>query len=167
MILLSWVTEHLSNFGSVFSRIRDAGLKIKPEKCSFLKEKVKYLGHIVSKEGITADPEKTATLKTWPTPTSTKEVQQFLGLANYYRRFIKDFAQMHKLTEQTSSFLWTTECQKSFEILRHLLSSPPILSYPDFTKPFILDTDASNDGIGGVLSQLDKDGREHVVAYAW
>ena len=162
-------TEHLSNLGSVFSRIRDAGLKIKPEKCSFLKEKVKYLGHIVSNEGIAADPEKTATVKTWPTPTSTKEVQQFLGLANYYRRFIKDFAQiakpLHKLTERTSSFLWTTECQKSFEILRHLLSSPPILSYPDFTKPFILDTDASNDGIGGVLSQLDKDGREHVVAY--
>ena len=162
-------TEHLSNLGSVFSRIRDAGLKIKPEKCSFLKEKVKYLGHIVSKEGIAADPEKTATVKTWPTPTRTKEVQQFLGLANYYRRFIKDFAQiakpLQKLTERTSSFLWTTECQKSFEILRHLLSSPPILSYPDFTKPFILDTDASNDGIGGVLSQLDKDGREHVVAY--
>ena len=140
-------TEHLSNLGSVFSRIRDAGLKIKPEKCSFLKEKVKYLGHIVSKEGIAADPEKTATVKTWPTPTRTKEVQQFLGLANYYRRFIKDFAQiakpLHKLMERTSSFLWTTECQKSFEILRHLLSSPPILSYPDFTKPFILDTDAS------------------------
>ena len=118
-------------------------------------------------EGIAADPEKTATVKTWPTPTSTKEVQQFLGLANYCRRFIKDFAQiakpLHKLTERTSSFLWTTECQKSFEILRHLLSSPLILSYPDFTKPFILDTDASNDGIGGVLSQLDKDGREHVV----
>ena len=89
-------TEHLSNLGSVFSRIRDAGLKIKPEKCSFLKEKVKYLGHIVSKEGIAADPEKTATVKTWPTPTSTKEVQQFLGLANYYRRFIKDFAQIAK-----------------------------------------------------------------------
>ncbi|KAL5475730.1 hypothetical protein EMCRGX_G025580 [Ephydatia muelleri] len=162
-------TEHLSNLGSVFSRIHDAGLKIKPEKCSFLKEKVKYLGHIVSKEGIAADPEKTATVKAWPTPTSTKEVQQFLGLANYYRRFIKDFAQiakpLHKLTERTSSFLWTTECKKSFEILLHLLSSPPILSYPDFTKPFNLDTDASNDGIGGVLSQLDKDGREHVVAY--
>ena len=169
IVLGQTFTEHLSNLGSVFSRIRDAGLKIKPEKCSFLKEKVKYLGHIVSKEGIAADPEKTATVKTWPTPTSTKEVQQFLGLANYYRRFIKDFAQiakpLHKLTERTSSFLWTTECQKSFEILRHLLSSPPILSYPDFTKPFILDTDTSNDGIGGVLSQLDKDGREHVVAY--
>eukprot|EP00731_Ephydatia_muelleri_P022408 Em0014g999a len=137
--------EHLSNLGSEFSRIRDAGLKIKPEKCSFLKEIVKYLGHIVSKEGIAADPEK----------------KQLL--------FIKDFAQiakpLHKPTERTSSFLWTPECQKSFEILRHLLSSPPILSYPDFTKPFILDTDASNDGIGGVLSQLDKDGREHVVAY--
>ena len=107
-------TEHLSNLGSVFSPIRDAGLKIKPEKRSFLKKKVKYHGHIVSKEGIAADPEKTATVKTWPTPTSTKEVQQFLGLANYYRRFIKDFAQiakpLHKLTEQTS-FLWTTECQ--------------------------------------------------------
>eukprot|EP00731_Ephydatia_muelleri_P034416 Em0059g1a len=121
-------TEHLSNLGSVFSRIRDAGLKIKPEKCSFLKEKVKYLGHIVFKEGIAADPEKTATVKTW--------------LQQVPRRM-----------------------SKVLRILRHLLSSPPILSYPDFTKPFILDTDASNDGIGGVLSQLDKDGGDHVVAY--
>ena len=158
-------TEHLSNLGSVFSRIRDAGLKIKPEKCSFLKEKVKYLGHIVSKEGIAADPEKTATVKTWLQQVP-RRCNSSWDWQTTIVDLIKDFAQIAKpLHKLTSSFLWTTECQKSFEILRHLLSSPPILSYPDFTKPFILDTDASNDGIGGVLSQLDKDGREHVVAY--
>ena len=158
-------TEHLSNLGSVFSRIRDAGLKIKPEKCSFLKEKVKYLGHIVFKEGIAADPEKTATVKTWLQQVP-RRCNSSWDWQTTIVDLIKDFAQIAKpLHKLTSSFLWTTECQKSFEILRHLLSSPPILSYPDFTKPFILDTDASNDGIGGVLSQLDKDGGEHVVAY--
>eukprot|EP00731_Ephydatia_muelleri_P039115 Em1119g1a len=158
-------TEHLSNLGSVFSRIRDAGLKIKPEKCSFLKEKVKYLGHIVSKEGIAADPEKTATVKTWLQQVP-RRCNSSWDWQTTIVDLIKDFAQIAKpLHKLTSSFLWTTECQKSFKILRHLLSSPPILSYPDFTKPFILDTDASNDGIGGVLSQLDKDGGEHVVAY--
>ena len=80
--------EHLHNLDLVFSRIQEAGLKIKPTKCAFLKEKVKYLGHIVSKEGVAADPEKTAKVKTWPVPSSVKEVQQFLG----------------KLTEKNSSF---------------------------------------------------------------
>ena len=98
-------------------------------QCAFLKEKVKYLVHIVSK-GEAADPEKTAKVKTWPVPSSVKEVQQFLRLANYYRRFIRDFASiakpLHKLTEKNSSFLWTKECQQSFETLREQLSSSPV-----------------------------------------
>lgn len=162
--------EHLYNLDLVFSRIQKARLKIKPTKCAFFKEKVKYLGHIVSKEGVAADPEKTVKVKTWPVPSSVKEVQQFLGLANYYRRFIRDFASiakpLHKLTEKNSSFSWTKECQQSFETLREKLSSPPVLCYPNFEESFILDTDASNDGIGAVLSQCDAEGKEHVVAYA-
>ena len=162
--------EHLKNLDLVFSRIRDAGLKLKPEKCSLLKEEVRYLGHIVSKDGIAADPQKTAKVQHWPIPASAKEVQQFLGLANYYRRFIRNFAHiakpLHKLTKRTTSFNWTSECQQSFEHLRNHLSSPPILSYPDFKLPFLLDTDASNDAIGAVLSQLDEQGNERVLAYA-
>ena len=109
-------------------------------------------------------------MQCWPTPQNVREVQQFLGLANYYRRFIRNFAEvarpLHRLTERSASvFQWTIQCQESFNLLRELLSSPPILSYPDFKKPFILDTDASNEGIGAVLSQLDNHGREYVIAY--
>ena len=140
------------------------------EKGSFLQERVKYLGHIVSKNGIEADPDKISKVQLWPTPRCVKEVQQFLGLANYYRRFIQNFAKvagpLHRLTERSATpFLWTDQCQQSFDLLRKLLSSPPILSYPDFSRAFILDTDACNDGIGAVLSQVDNQGRERVVAY--
>ena len=107
--------EHLSNLENVFSRILDAGLKIKVEKCSFLQERVKYLGHIVSKNGIEADPDKISKVQLWPTPQCGKEVQQFLGLANYYRRFIQNFAEvaapLHRLTEHSATpFLWTDQC---------------------------------------------------------
>ena len=138
--------EHLSNLDSVFARIREAGMKIKPAKCFFLRERVQYLGPIVSKDGIEADPDKLRKVQCWPTPQNVREVQQFLGLANYYRRFIRNFAEvarpLHRLTERlVSVFQWTIQCQESFNLLRELLSSPPILSYPDFKKPFILDTD--------------------------
>ena len=118
-----------------------------------------------------ADPEKLLKVQTWPVPQSTREVQQFLGLANYYHRFIHNFARiakpLHKLTECTATFPWSQESQQSFETLRDRLSSPLILSYPDFTNPFILDTDASNDGIGAVLSQCDEQGDEHVIALCY
>ena len=128
------------------------------------------MGHIVSKHGIAADPEKTIQVKSWQSLRSVKEVQQFLGLANDYHRFIRNFASiaksMQKLTEKGAPFKWTNECQQSFDCLHILLSSPPALSYPDFKQPFILDTDASFDGIGAVLSQCDEHGEEHVMAFA-
>ena len=105
----------------------------------------------------------------WPTPTSIKAVQQFVGFANYYRRFIKDFAQiakpLHRLTEHGSTFSWPDDFKESFEEIQKRLSSAPILIFPDFRKPFILDTDASDIGIGAVLSQTDAEGKERVVAY--
>ena len=98
----------------------------------------------------------------WPTPQNSKEVQQFLGLANYYRRFIHGFAELakplHRLTERNISFNWSKECQESFDHLRQKLTTTPVLAYPNFGKSFILDTDASNNGIGAVLSQLGDDG---------
>ena len=115
------------------------------------------------------DPAKTEKVNTWPTPTSVREVQQFLGLAGYYCQFIKDFAEtarpLHRLTERPTSFTWTDECQEAFEELRHHLTTAPILAYHDFNRQFILDTDASDTRIGTVLSQIDGEGREWVIAY--
>lgn len=162
-------TDHLRNIHSVLSRIKEAGLKLQTTKCNFFKKAVSYLGHIVSEQGVAVDPGKVDKIKSWPTPTTSREVQQFLGLANYYRRFIRGFAQiakpLHKLTEHNAAFKWTPECNEAFTTLRLRLTTTPVLVYPDFTKEFILDTDASNTAIGAVLSQVGQDGQEHVIAY--
>ena len=161
--------EHLCHLQEVFARLRQARLKLKVTKCSLFQKEVSYLGHIVSDRGIATDPSKTAKVAQWPVPTTVKEVQQFLGLANYYRRFVKDFATiarpLHRLTEHQMKFKWTTECQDAFEDLRRRLISAPVLAYPDFSRGFILDTDASDMGIGAVLSQAGAEG-EQVIAYA-
>eukprot|EP00731_Ephydatia_muelleri_P037277 Em0434g3a len=163
-------SDHLSNLGCVFERLRGAGLKLKPAKCHLWQKRVAFLGHIVSADGIATDPSKTAAVKNWPIPQSRREVQQFLGLANYYRRFVGNFASIAKplqqLTEKNSNFEWTVECQCAFDELRACLISPPVLSYPDYSRLFILDTDASDIGIGAVLSQVRENGSEGVVAYA-
>ena len=106
----------------------------------------------------------------WPTPTSQCQLRQFLGLASYYCCFVKDFATLcqplYRFTEKGSSFTWTDECQQAFDELRARLTSPPILAFPDFSKSFVLDTDASDSGIGAVLSQRQENGEERVIAYA-
>lgn len=170
IILGRTFSEHLENLKTVFHRLREAGLKVKPSKCAFFQHRVHYLGHVISEEGVAADPEKIEKVASWPVPESTRDVQQFLGFAGYYLRFIHGFARvakpLHKLTERTTAFQWTNDCQNAFEELRRLLSTAPVLAHPDFERPFILDTDASNTGIGAVLSQTDGDGIEKVVAYA-
>ena len=160
--------HHLENLAKVFERIEQAGLKLQPQKCHLLQPQVQFLGHIVSTKGVSPDPQKTEKVKQWPTPKSTKEVQQFLGLASYYRRFVKNFASvaapLHKLTEKHSIFRWTPSCQEAFNNLKARLISAPILALPDWSKPFVLDTDASDTGVGAVLSQVHG-GKEVVVAY--
>ena len=161
--------DHIRNIRLVLHRIKDAGLKLQPTKCHFFRKAVSYLGHIVSEQGVAVDHGKVEKIKLWPTPASAREVQQFLGLANYYRRYIKGFAEiakpLHKLTERNASFKWTAECENAFSTLRFKLTTTPVLAYPDFSQQFILDTDASNAAIGAVLSQIGKDGQEHVIAY--
>ena len=163
-------SEHLANLNMVFERLREAGLKLQPKKCNFLRHEVAYLGHVVSDKGVTADPAKVERVASWPIPTTTKDVQRFLGFAGYYRRFIQNFADiarpLHRLTEQYAAFKWSDESQSAFEELKQRLISAPVLAYPDFSKKFVLDTDASDLGIGAVLSQVDDEGREHVIAYA-
>ena len=162
--------QHLHNLTKVLERLRNAGLKLQPKKCCLCSKQVEFLGHIVSPNGVSTDPKKIDKVANWPIPSCKREVQQFLGLANYYRRFVADFAKiakpLHKLTEKTATFTWDDECQTSFERLRSSLVTAPILAFPDLDKPFILDTDASDVGIGAVLSQKDDGGDERVVAYA-
>jgi transposase InsO family protein len=159
----------MCNLQVVLQKLREAGLRLKPSKCSFFQRRVGYLGHIVSREGVATDPAKTEKVAAWPCPTSVTEVQRFLGLASYYRRFIRNFAQiakpLHRLTEKTQGFQWTEQCDDAFRELKQRLTSAPILAFPDFSQTFILDTDASQTGIGAVLSQV-QEGRERVVAYA-
>ena len=120
----------------------------------------------MSREGVAADPSKVNKVSSWPVPTTAREVQQFLGLANYYKQFIRNFVNiakpLHYLTERTVMFKWTDDCQAAFDELRNWLMSTPILAFLDYTKCFMLDTDASDSGLGAVLSQLDEEGAEHV-----
>lgn len=160
--------EHQQRLQEVLSKISEAGLKISPKKCKLFQKKVKFLGHVVSEEGVSPDPEKIEAVKSWSTPTTVKELRSFLGLASYYRKFIKGFATiarpLNKLTEKDSLFKWSKECETAFKTLKTLLVTSPILAYPDVKKTFILDTDASGFGIGSVLSQVHEDG-EHPVCY--
>jgi hypothetical protein len=150
--------EHLFNLRKVFQRFREARLKLNPEKCQLLQKEVRYFGHIVSPEGITADPEKLKAVRQWPTPRNWHEIRSFLGMCTYYRRFISGFANiakpLTKLTEQKQSFQLTSEAEAAFQTLKGALCSAPILAYPQPGVRFIVDTDASNFGIGGVLSLI-------------
>lgn len=169
--------EHLQHLEEVFTQLAKSGLKLKPSKCHLLKPKVKYLGHIVSSEGVNPDPEKVQVVRDWPVPKTVKEVRSFLGFVGYYRRFIENFARvaapLHELLrgksgqERRSSSLvtWTNQQQCSFEQLKASLIEAPLLAYPDYEKPFQVYTDASHQGLGAVLSQM-QDGRERVIAYA-
>ena len=138
---------HLENLCQVFDHIKKAGLKLQPSKCALCKPEVTFLGHIVTQEGIATDPSKIDRVASWPTPTCTRDVQQFLGLANYYCRFIQHSTSianpLHCLTEKTAPFKWTTECQTAFDVLKHRLTTAPVLVHPRYDRQFILDTDAS------------------------
>ena len=128
------------------------------KKFSLLAKEVEYLGHIISEQGVSTDPKKIEAIKTWTKPTSVRELQSFFGLCSYYRRFIKGFATvakpLTKLTHKNLKFVWTKECQEAFDSLKHYLIQSSIFAYPDFGKPFILDTDASDSGVGAVLSKM-------------
>ena len=173
IIWASTFEDHIRRLRLVFDRIRAAGLKLKPTKCHFLRKEVAFLGHVVSSDGIKTDPEKVKAVKTWPEPVNVKELQSFLGLAGYYRKFILGFSiiaePLYKLCRKNVPFGWQQEQQAAFEELKDRLVSAPVLAYPDFSPAagsFILDTDASQYlGIGAVLSQQQPDGTERVIAY--
>ena len=170
VIFSTTVAEHLHHLQLVLQRLRDAGLKVKPSKCHLFRQSVIFLGHQISATGVSPDPSKFAVVQNWPIPKSAKEVKQFVGFVTYYRRFIRNFADiaspLYNLTREHVKFVWSPDCQAVFQQLKQALTSAPILAYPDPSLRFTLDTDASDHGIGSVLSQVTEDGREQVVAYA-
>ena len=133
-----------------------------------ISDQSEFSGHVVSSDGIATDPSKTEAVDNWPIPKTPKQVRSFIGLCSYYRRFIRGFADiarpLHKLCEKGAKFIWTPECQQSFETFKSALSETPILAYPKPGEQFILDTDASDKAVGAVLFQV-QDGKERVIAY--
>ena len=162
--------EHLKRLREVFERLRQAGLKLKPSKCFLLRPQVPHLGHVISAEGVSTDPEKVKAVQQWPVPSKVTDVRSFLGLASYYRRFIQNFpeiaAPLHRLTAKTTEkFKWSHDCDLAFRALKEKLVSAPVLAFPCFEQKFVLDCDASDYGLGAVISQR-QDETEKVIAYA-
>lgn len=183
--------EHEARLTHVLNRLRENGLKLSPGKCSFFQTSVRYLGHIVSRNGVETDPKKTEALKTWPRPQTLKELRSFLGFSGYYRRFVEGYSQIVKpltnltagyppvrkgvkMTNQSTKYhnpkepfgeRWTQECQDAFTQIIEKLTSSPVLGFADPSLPYVLHTDASTTGLGAALYQ-EQDGRTRVIAYA-
>ena len=160
--------EHLARLGEVLDRLIDAGLKVKASKCQLGRRRIGFLGHVVSKDGVQTDPAKVEAVESWPEPISSSEVRSFLGLAGYYRAFVPNFSTIAKplsaLAEKGRAFAWSAECGEAFSKLKELLTQSPILAFPHAEGQLILDTDASNTGLGVVLAQ-EQAGQERVLAY--
>ena len=167
--------QMMTRLQAVFKRLRWAGLSMKANKCILFATKAEYLGHVVSRKGLCMDPKKIATVAAFdPTTINTVfKIRSFLGICSYYRRFIEGFSQIATpLTDLTKDGVdvekesQSPACQRAMRILIKAITQEPVLSAPKFDRPFIVKTDAANkEGLGGVLSQLDDDGRERVVAY--
>ena len=147
----------------VLSILKENQFYAKMSKCTFGKEEVSYLGHVISKEGVKVDPEKIKSITEWPNPTNISKLRGFLGLTGYYRRFIRNYA--HRTAPlsnllKKNAFHWNEEAEKCFEALKGIMSSTPVLATPDFSKPFMIECDTSGYGLGAILMQ-----DEHPIAF--
>ena len=149
--------RHIRDIEKVLLNLREAGLKLKLEKCVFFQEEIEYLGHRISGNGISCIQNDS--LKNANRPQNVKSLQRFLGLANYYRRFVPLFSNraeaLYRLLNKDVKFEWTEECENSFQFLKNCLVSKPLLAHPNFNKTFYLFCDASNSGVGAVLMQSE------------
>src|ERR1700693_105691 len=146
-------------------------LYVKPEKCEWEQLEVEYLGMMVSEAGIQMDKGKANAIKEWPIPKNLRQLQQFIGFTNFYRRFIKDWSKicrgMNDLTKKDVKWQWNETAQKSFELLKAQFEGASILVHADPTRQFLIEADASDFTIGRILSQEGKDRHIHVMAMSW
>ena len=161
--------SHLDHLSQVFDRLRKANLTLKISKCEFATTSVSYLGHTISKDGIAVDPAKTKVIREFPTPRHANDVRSFLGMCNFFRKFIPKFAHianpLNQLLRKDAKFQWTDACQEAFDTLKQKLVEPPVLAFADLSLSFQLSTDSSNHAIGYVLEQKDEHGRPRAIAY--
>ena len=159
--------EHVQVLQEVFNILANSKMKLKAITCKFAERQVKYLGHIVSEDGLSPNPETLHAIRDWPTPKNVKQVRQFLGTASYYRRFVNNFskysAPLTKLTRKDAPFIWTAECQQSFETLKERLLNPPIVAYPIYDAKFTIFTDSSGYSLSAALTQI-QDGHERIIS---
>ena len=161
--------DHMYHIEQVLIRMKDANLKLSPHKCKFAVPKVKFLGHILSEEGIEPNYEKVDEIKAYPTPKNVKAVRGFLGISGYYRRFVDRYAEkarpLYNLTKKDVPFQWDEECEQAFQTIRSELTDNKILAYPDFKKKFTLTTRSSHLGVSAHLTQ-EHDGVIKPVGFA-
>jgi len=161
--------DHLQNLTAVMERFKENNLKLKPKKCSLFQKEVVYLGKLISEQGISINPENIETIQKWPPPTTKKEVQSFLGYANYHRDHLPNLAAiaypLHELTKKKTKFEWTDSHQIAFQTIKNAIINSATLTYPYPEEQFILDTDASDSAIAAELVQLH-DNKEYIVSYA-
>jgi len=160
--------ELLERLRTVLDRLHAVGLKVKPSKCELFKTSIKFLGHLVSADGIDPLPGKTETIRNWPAPHCIRDVRAFVGLASYNRKFVRGFATiaepLTRLTRKMARFDWTEEAQQAFDALKKALIDATSLAFPQPHVPCTCDTDASDVGIGGAISQTI-DGVERPIAF--
>ncbi|XP_062103844.1 uncharacterized mitochondrial protein AtMg00860-like [Humulus lupulus] len=157
--------EHAVHLEMVLQRLKEQKLYAKFSKCEFWLEKLSFLGHVVSGEGISVDPTKIEALSQWKPPKNAREVRNFLELAGYYRRFVEGFSKiatpMTALTRKNVKFVWNEQCKTSFKELKTRLTTAPVLTIPSGIEGYVIYSDASRQGLGAVLKQHGK-----VIAYA-
>jgi len=153
------LSEHVIHLRSVLEVLRANKLFAKLSKCTFAQSEIEYLGHVINQDGVATDPAKISAIQAWPTPKTVTELRSFLGLTGYYRRFIQSYGVICRpLVDalKKNSFIWSASQDLAFTQLKQIMSSPPVLALPDFSQPFVLEADASGNGIGAVLMQQGK-----------
>src|SRR5260221_6990103 len=169
LIYSDTLEEHKVHVRQVLEALQNAGVLLRAEKCEFLTQQTTYIGLIVSPEGINMDPKKTKAVSEWGTPKNVKDVQAFLGFANFYRRFIQGFSALASplsaLTRKDTAFAWTSATENAFQALKLAFTTVPILQHFDPEKTILVETDASDLVSAGILSQHDNNNRLHPIAY--